>query len=240
MNKKIQIIVVVVLIVFVGLVVLNQAIPKKNNETVEKKEIRDLILEFSKNTNYKAIENFESGSIKSKIEFYRLDDKVKIDYVEKTDSTIQEFMQYDPELVDRMNKELQEKLDTFDFYDSTYRYELCQSTKTGKCWTNFNNSKYVYYNTCIIEDVFNESSIFEEMNEEIVNYKNCIKVKVTNDVTEYYVWVEKETGAIIKVEEQIGDSKEVTMYEILYNKVKEDDVKLFDLTQYNVTDVIEN
>lgn len=239
MNKKIQIVIVIVLTVFVGLISMNRVMPKQNNETVEKKEIRELILEFSKNTNYKAIELLESGTIKSKTEYYRYDDKIKVDYVEKTDSTIQEFMEYDPELVDRMNKELEEKLNTFDFYDTTYKYELCQTTKTGKCSTNFDNKKYVYYNTRVIEDVWNESTTFEEIVEEIINAKTCIKVKVINDATEYFIWVEKDSGAILKMEEKIGETKEIKTYEIIYDVVNEEDVKLFDLSEYNITDIVE-
>lgn len=96
------------------------------------------------------------------------------------------------------------------------------------------DSEYNTYVSPIFETINDFTYQYTYLKEENYNNHNCIVFQLDKDNNYLKIWIDSDSGFVLKTEEKGDTSTETIEYYINFNSVTDDDIKKLDLTEYEI------
>ncbi len=95
-------------------------------------------------------------------------------------------------------------------------------------------STYNTYASSVLETINDFTYQYTYLKEENYNNHNCIVFQLDKNNNYLKIWIDSDSGFVLKTEEKDGTSTEIIEYYINFNSVTDDDIKKPDLTEYEI------
>lgn len=227
---KILIVIIIVLAIILGIKILR---PKKSetNKVLTIEEVKEIVAKSENIKNYTYKSNYNGEEILRKHnnnkECFELNgNKNYIDY-EKNESIV--IMANSKKALIMENTTIKEHIKNFNesFYftaenSEEYKYIGEEEFKGKKCIVIELSHKYEEIEG--LDWYFNNSE------------KNNINEKYKDEMIKNKIWIAKEEGVILKIVSSLGDEETVQEFDIEINCVSEEEVKVPDLSGYEIID----
>lgn len=95
-------------------------------------------------------------------------------------------------------------------------------------------STYNTYASSVLETINDFTYQYTYLKEENYNNHNCIVFQLDKDNNFLKIWIDSDSGFVLKSEEKDGASTETIEYDISFDSVTDEDIKKPDLTEYEI------
>lgn len=95
-------------------------------------------------------------------------------------------------------------------------------------------STYNTYASSVLETINDFTYQYTYLKEENYNNHNCIVFQLDKDNNFLKIWIDSDSGFVLKTEEKGDTSTETIEYYINFNSVTDEDIKKPDLTEYEI------